>query len=292
MSTSPQNQPSFGTYFVHDQQNEEELHRLVGQDRFVTASMGGVLSEQADPSAFRRVLDIACGSGGWVIEAAQMYPEIALVGIDLNQRMLAYAREQAAAQHVDDRVAFRVMDALGVLGFPDASFDLVNLRFAISFVRTWEWHKLLREMLRVLRPGGVIRLTDEEVIHQSTSRGAMQFCEMLLCALFRSGHLFTQDSSGLTAHLAPLLSQAGCQDVQTRNYALQFRAGTPEGLAYAKDGEYLLRTFRPFLQKWGCMSKEYEDRQTLAEIRHPDFSATWHLLTAWGTKPKPEAPQP
>ena len=60
MSTFPQNQPYSGTYFVQDQQNEGELLRLVGQDRTITASMGGVLPEQTDPSAFRRVLDIAC----------------------------------------------------------------------------------------------------------------------------------------------------------------------------------------------------------------------------------------
>src|SRR5260221_289889 len=203
MSTSPQDQSSFGTYFVHEQHNEEELHRLVGQDRFVTASMGGVLAEQTDPAAFRRVLDVACGPGGWVIEAARTYPEMSLVGIDLNPRYLAYAREQAAAQQVEDRVEFRVMDALGRLAFPTASFDLVNLRFAISFVRTWEWPSLLKDMLRILRPGGVMRLTDEEVIHRGTSQGAMQFCEMLLCALFRSGHLFTPDSPALTARLAP-----------------------------------------------------------------------------------------
>ena len=291
MSTFPKNQPYFGTYFVQEQQNKEELLRLVGQDRNVTASMGGIFPEQADPSAFRHVLDIACGPGGWVIEAARTYPEMSLVGIDLNQHFLAYAHEQAVAHHVDDRIEFHMMDALGILAFPDASFDLVNLRFSISFVRTWDWPRLIGEMQRVVRPGGVIRLTDEEVIHQSTSRGAMQFCDMLLCALFRSGHLFTQESSGLTAHLAPLLGQYGCQKVQTRNHALQYRAGTPEGLAYAKNGEYVLRTFRPFLQKWGCMSEQYDAiyQQTLEEIQRPDFHATWHLLTAWGIKPETES---
>jgi hypothetical protein len=88
---------------------------------------------------------------------------------------------------------------------------------------------VLIELLRVVRPGGVVRLTDEEVNHQSTSPGAMQFCEMLLCTLFRSGHLFAQESAGLTAHLAPLLSRNGFQQVQTRAYPLQYRAGTPEG---------------------------------------------------------------
>jgi SAM-dependent methyltransferase len=240
------------------------------------------------------VLDVACGSGGWVIEAAQTYPEMSLVGIDINQRMIRYARAQAAAHHVDDRIEFHVMDALLPLAFPDASFDLVNLRFAISFVRTWDWPRLLGELLRVVRPGGVVRLTDEEVIHQSTSSASMQFCEMLLCALFRSGHLFAQESAGLTAHLAPLLSRHGCQQVQTRAYPLQYRAGTPEGQAYAENGEHVLRTLRPFLQKWGCMIRDYNTihRQVLKEIQQPDFCATWHLLTAWGVKPRPKPEQP
>jgi ubiquinone/menaquinone biosynthesis C-methylase UbiE len=294
MATDPRKQHYSGTYFVQDRQNEEELIRLVGQDRLVTASMGGVLAEQTDPGALRRVLDVACGSGGWLIEAAQTYPEMSLVGIDVNPRMIEYARAQTVAHHVEDRAEFHVMDALRVLDFPDASFDLVNLRFGLSFLRTWDWLTLLREFQRILRPGGVVRLTDEEVIHRSTSPAAMQFCEMLLCALFRAGRLFTQESSGVTAHLAPLLSKCGYQQVQTTEYALRFRAGTPEGLTYAEDGVYVFRTLLPFLQKWGCISKDYEDirLQTIEEIHRPDFSATWHLHTAWGSKPIPESPQP
>jgi len=180
---------------------------------------------------------------------------MSLVGIDSSRRMIDYAHAQSAAQHVDDRVSLYVMDALGILDFPDTSFDLVNVRFALSFMRTWDWPRLLRELLRISRPGGVVRLTDEEVIHQSTSPAAMEFCEMLLCALYRAGHLFTQESTGLTAHLVPLLSQHGYQQVQTRVYALQYRAGTPEGQAYAEDGVRVFQTLRPFLQKWGCKAR-------------------------------------
>jgi len=48
--------------------------------------------------------------------------------------------------------------------FPPIFFDLVNLRAGISWVRTWDWLKLLSEMLRVARPDGIVRVTDEEVI--------------------------------------------------------------------------------------------------------------------------------
>jgi ubiquinone/menaquinone biosynthesis C-methylase UbiE len=289
-----QSQHYSGTYFVQNRQNEEELLRIADQDRFVTASMGGVLAEQADPSAFRRVLDVACGAGGWVIEAAQTYPEMSLVGIDVNPRMIDYARQQAAAHHVDDRIEFHVMDALGFLQLPAASFDLANLRFGLSFVRTWNWPKVVSELLRVVRPGGVVRLTDEEVIHRSNSPASVQFCEMLLGALFQSGHLFAQESAGLTAHLAPLLKQRGCQQVQTRAYVLQYRAGTTEGRAYIEDGMRVFRTLRPFLRKWGDTSTDYDaiGEQMRIELQRPDFSATWHLLTAWGVKPMPAPQEP
>jgi len=280
-----------GTYFVpdsqQDRQQKEELLRLINQDRLVTALMGGVLPEQTEPGMFRRVLDVACGSGGWALEAAQTYPEMELVGIDLNPRMVKHARAQAAAQCLDDRVSFHVMDALHPLDFADASFDLVNLRFAVSFVRTYDWPPMLGELLRVVRRGGVIRLTDEEVIHQSTSPAAMQFCEMLLCALFQSGHLFTQEGCGLTAHLAPLLSRHGGQRVQTKAHALHFQAGTQEGEAYVEDGRHVMRMLRPFLEKWGCLGEDFQaiHQQALKELKQPDFAATWHLLTVWGNKP-------
>src|SRR5712691_5981421 len=118
---NPQNrrrheQPS--TYVVQDRELKDELVRLTIQDRLVTAMMDGPLPEQPDPTVFRRVLDIGCGPGGWAVEAAQAYSTMSLVGIDISQRMIDYARTQAEAQHVADRVEFYVMDALRALEFP------------------------------------------------------------------------------------------------------------------------------------------------------------------------------
>ena len=53
---------------------------------------------------------------------------MSLIGIDVSQRMIEYAREQAEAQQVSDRVEFHTMDALLMLEFPSDFFDLANLR--------------------------------------------------------------------------------------------------------------------------------------------------------------------
>src|SRR5579875_3896069 len=166
MSNSQERKPSqkglANTYFVQDRENRKELQRLIIQDRMITTMMGGPLPEQTEPARFHRVLDVGCGSGGWILEAAQLYPHMNLFGIDISRRMIEYAREQAAAQGLADRVEFHVMDALLRLEFPSDFFDLVNLRLGSSWIRKWDWPKLLLEMLRVTRPGGVVRLTDIE----------------------------------------------------------------------------------------------------------------------------------
>src|SRR5215469_6219093 len=134
------------TYFVQDRSNRDEMTRVRDQDQLLTTMMGGVLPEQPDPAKFEHVLDVGCGMGGWLIEVARSYPGIKrLVGIDISKRMVDYARQQVKAQQVGDRVEFYVMDALRLLDFPDDSFDLVNQRLGMSWVRTWEWPKLLDE---------------------------------------------------------------------------------------------------------------------------------------------------
>lgn len=211
-----------------------------------------------------------------------------LIGVDISKPMIEYAREQARIQQVADRVEFLVMDALLILEFPYDFFDLVNLRFGISFLRTWDWPKILNELQRVSRPGGVIRVTESEAIHKNNSPALMRLFEMWLCAAFRAGHLFEEQPTGLTAHLPALLTQHGIQHVQTKSYVSQFWAGTPEGQAHYEDMKHGFRNLRPFLERRGCLPKDYDTiyQQALVEMQLPDFCVTWNLLTAWGNAPR------
>lgn len=64
------------TYFVGDRSSKDELTRLTIQEHMVTTSMGGTLPEQTNTSGLRRILDVACGPGGWLISVAKEYPTI------------------------------------------------------------------------------------------------------------------------------------------------------------------------------------------------------------------------
>src|SRR5689334_21298094 len=113
--------------YVIDTESAAEMARLMRQDQLMTAGMGGILSE-IDLSGIQRVLDLACGPGGWPLDVAYTYSDMEVVGVDISERMITYARAQAQVQQRTN-VSFRVMNILQPLDFADASFDLINARF-------------------------------------------------------------------------------------------------------------------------------------------------------------------
>jgi ubiquinone/menaquinone biosynthesis C-methylase UbiE len=278
-------QPS--TYFVQDRANIAEMERLLVQDRLSTATMGGVLPEQPDAGRFQHVLDVGCGTGGWLIELAKTYPGISrLVGVDISHTMIAYARTQAEANQVGDRVEFHVMDALRMLEFPARSFDLVNHRFGISWLRTWDWPKLLQEYQRVARPEGVVRIT-EAMLVESSSQALMRLDQLSIQALFQAGHLFANSRDGLTGELPRLLRQHGLRNVQTRACDVVYGVDTVQGQRFIEDMTSLYRVIQPFLQKWIRLPDDYNEiyQQARQDMQQPDFIASGSVLTAWGNVP-------
>ncbi len=272
------------TYVVQDRQNEEERTRVTIQDQMLTSLLGGILPEQTDPTRFHSVLDVACGTGGWAIEAAKTYPTMSLVGVDISKTMIDFAHERANAEQVAERARFSVMDTLRLLEFRPQSFDLVNLRFGISFLRTWDWARLLTEFQRVTRRKGIIRITECDTI-ECNKPALSQLEELIFQALYNAGHLFRPQGDGLTSELAPLFIKNGLRDVQTCVHTLIYQMGTPEGNHLIEDVQHSFRTMRPFIQKWINIPDDYDTlyQQALAEMQEEDFEATWRLVTAWGT---------
>jgi SAM-dependent methyltransferase len=93
-----------------------------------------------------RVLDVACGTGVLAREAAQRVgPAGRVAGVDPGRGMLAVAAELAPD------VEWREATAES-LPYPDESFDAVVSQFGLMFFS--DRSQALREMIRVLKPGG------------------------------------------------------------------------------------------------------------------------------------------
>src|SRR6266581_288710 len=121
---------------------------------------GRVFPELAldDLTGIHHVLDLMCGLGEWVMATARAYPQMQVEGIDKDVSVIEATRRQARLAGLDN-ASFRVLDPLNASSIPDGTFDLVNARFVVGFTHLESWPILVREGLRLLRPGGIVRLT-------------------------------------------------------------------------------------------------------------------------------------
>jgi ubiquinone/menaquinone biosynthesis C-methylase UbiE len=112
--------------------------------------------ERLQLSRGARVLDVCCGSGASALPAAEAVgPGGLVIGVDLAEKLLQLARAKATQRGLTN-VEFQTGD-LTNLRFADGAFDAVVCVFGIFFVPDME--SALRELRRVLRPGGRMAIT-------------------------------------------------------------------------------------------------------------------------------------
>ena len=273
-------------YFI-DAESGAETARLIDQDRHLTAAMGGPLAERSDVATMHSILDLGCGPGQWVRDLAFEYPQIEVTGIDISQNEIDYARAFAQVQKLNN-ATFEVMDITGPLAFPDNSFDLVNARF-IAFLSPEKWSQLLGECMRVVRPGGTIRLTENDVV--CTSLATDTALGLFYRALARAGQSFSPTGRvlGITSRLSQLLRKAGCTNIHYKAHALDFSAGTEIHNNFCQVTTVFLTLMQPFLVSTGVTTLEEHQallQQMQVEMYSNDFSAVMYLLTVWGEKPQ------
>jgi ubiquinone/menaquinone biosynthesis C-methylase UbiE len=283
MTDAPDN-----TYII-DAESATELARLTYQDRLITEAMGGLFPERADLTGIHTVLDIACGPGDWTLDVAHTYYDhkVQVTGVDISQQTIQYARARARSQGIEN-VQFRVMDATKPLDVPDASFDLVNARFVAGFLSADAWPQFLAECLRILRPGGIIRLTEPEwnICNTPATERLNALCTR---AMHLAGKTFTPDSRhiGITVVLDRFLRETGCIHVRQQAHALIFGYGTEAYEAFVQNVIIVSQLLKPFLIKMGVASEVELDRllqESQIEMYSPDFQATMFMLTVWGQK--------
>ena len=100
-----------------------------------------------------RILDLACGAGGFLVDLQAAFPRAAAIGLDLSPPYLAEARRRSG-------VGALVQAAAERLPFADASLDAVTCVYLFHELPPKVRAAVAAEIRRVLKPGGVLAFAD------------------------------------------------------------------------------------------------------------------------------------
>ena len=112
-----------------------------------------------------KVLDIGCGTGTLTLMIKKAYPNSIITGLDGDPQVLNIAREKS-----------RGMDILWEEGlassipYPDSIFDKVVTSLVIHHLTTADKRRAIKEMHRVLKPGGELHILDFGAPHSLVTR--------------------------------------------------------------------------------------------------------------------------
>ncbi len=108
-----------------------------------------------------RVLDVACGTGGFLSRLKVALPDAKLVGLDLSEAYLEHGRKQHG-----DGVELMWGNA-EKMPFEDASFDAVSCIFLFHELPRAVRRTVMKELCRVVRPGGRVVISDSAQMVES-----------------------------------------------------------------------------------------------------------------------------
>ena len=96
------------------------------------------------------ILDVATGTGDLALEIQRKCPDAKVTGSDFCEEMLAYAADGGVRETI-------VADAMN-MPFDDDSYDVLTVAFGLRNMASWP--DALKEMHRVIKPGGHILILD------------------------------------------------------------------------------------------------------------------------------------
>ncbi|WOJ90601.1 class I SAM-dependent methyltransferase [Methylocapsa polymorpha] len=204
-----------------------------------------VASLPARPTRPLELFEIGCGTGITTQALLEARPDLAITAVDNEPTMLAQARGNLSRFVDQGRVRLVEADALsGLRELPTESVDVVASGYAVHNFLNGYRDRVLSEIFRVLRPGGLFvngdrygldddaehtRLTQEEARHYFKAFSAIGRYDLLEQWII---HLFSDESADHLMRLGPALTKM--RDIGFDPAEVHFRDGVNTLLTAAK----------------------------------------------------------
>jgi len=262
-------------------------HQLSGFHRAFAPELQRILDVLPLTPAMK-VLDLACGDGFYTRRIAdRLGPGGSVTGVDLNLAYLAEARQEAACRTGRATVDF-VAGSVERLPFPDDTFDFAWC--AQSLYSLPEPVVVLRYLARVLRPGGIVAVLENDTMHQVFLPWPVRLELPLRAAELRALSEETHDPNKyyVGRRLPAVFAEAGLEPLRMATRSIDRQA------PFAEAERALLQAY---LEEVVNRVTPYLDGSLLAELRQlcdaesphhmlrqPYLTMTWLNVLALGRK--------
>lgn len=235
----------------------EYAEQLAAYHRAFSAELRKMVAE-AWPAGARQVLDVACGDGAYSAWLAEIAPADAMVwAIDVSPDWLRVAKQSAARSGAGGHVIALAGDALR-LPFDNRSLDFIWC--AQSLYSLPDTTAVLRELRRVLRPGGRLAVLEDDTLHQVLLPWSADL-ELRVRQAEWAAHRDADrpaDRYYVGRELGQLVAEAGFSSWSKRSYAMNRRG------PFAGDERVFLQRYlrslyddtRPYLDRRDCAALE------------------------------------
>lgn len=233
------------------------------------------------------ILDLACRTGGWVLDVAHAYPRAHIIGGDASTSLLEHARLLAQAERALG-AEFRQLDVTQYpLPFEKQSVDLIHARLLDSVLPRNQWPLLIQEAHRLLRPGGCLVVSEYETA-VSTSPVLHRLNQIFLQGMYAMGKGFSAGTSLGISHRLPMwFSQAGFLEIESEAYAVNCSYGTEMANAWNEELFAIVSALHSRMISAGVTTQE-EMQALIALAAHhvadPTFVNFNYFVSVWGRK--------
>ena len=160
-STEPSVKPHSAEYFGEQ------------RDFWWNADFVALMAKRWQLDGVKKALDVGCGVGHWGrVLLPHLPPQARLFGIDREATWVEEAAKRARVAGYAERTSYRLGDAEHI-PFHDGTFDLVTCQTLLIHVR--EPRAVLREMMRVLKPGGLVAMAEPNNLSSALALGTAMF---------------------------------------------------------------------------------------------------------------------
>ncbi|CAG8448233.1 S-adenosyl-L-methionine-dependent methyltransferase [Gigaspora rosea] len=132
--------------------DSNEIDRLDLQHYIIRYALNGYFTAPVNFEKVKRVCDVGCGSGIWMMEMSAIYPNTRFYGCDV--------RSAFPESTCPENCEFSICNILKGLIYPSGYFDYVYQRTLLGSIPEKEWKPLISELVRCTAINGLVELTE------------------------------------------------------------------------------------------------------------------------------------